>query len=161
MAYKRSFWFWSKRMEPSSLYFGKHSEMENTKLKGELSPRWAMEVLNLRKISPKAEVFLYKGKLYAIETTSKYIYVTAIDVDKKAMLSHVIYTLEGDAIAGSVNTDFYEINGVSLPKKIVITWYDEKISVSWTFKKPQPNAIPSDKAFIMPQYEPKIDLSGL
>lgn len=156
-----NFWFWSKRMESSNMYFGRHSDADKTRLKGELSPRWAMEVLNLRKISPKAEILLHKGHLYALETTNKYIYVTMIDMHKKAMLSHVIYTLDGNAIAGSVNNGFYEVNGHLLPREITITWYDEQVSVIWKFKEPQVNAIPSDKAFIMPDYEPKVDLSGL
>jgi hypothetical protein len=155
------FWFWSKRMEPSALYYGKHSDLHKTKLKGELSPRWAMQVLNLHKIGPRAEIVLHKGRLYALETSGKYIYVTMIDINKKAMLAHTIYTLDGDAIAGSANVDFYQVNGVFLPKKIIITWYNDGVVVSWTFKEPQLNPTPADNAFVIPNYEPKKDLSKL
>lgn len=155
---KDLFWFWSKRSNPQIMYYGKHINLPKSKLKGEMSPKWAIMVLNLRKLNEKAVCVYKKDKLYIVESEDKYTYVTLVDPNRKLMLAHYIYDSDGSIIAGSTNYNFHNVNGMYLPKRILIAWYKEGITVSWTFNQPTANPSPSEKAFVMPDYEPKSEL---
>ncbi|RTK96685.1 MAG: hypothetical protein EKK64_03610 [Neisseriaceae bacterium] len=137
------FWFWSKRMNPPILYFSKHENINKTMLKAPLNPIWIMESLGLNSIDLKDKEFKKIEDKWAIieknkSSTGELVRIaTLIDIERDLILGKYLYNNSFNLIASTeIKTTTIDPNtDSSIPKEILIIWYDENISMECKFSK--------------------------
>lgn len=150
------FWFWSKRMQPSALYFSKHENLAQTNLKTVFNPAWMIESLNLgvtetRKINKTHKknnlFYTYENRLSAIGDP-----VTLITTYDSAQGKIVGRNLIDEG-GSSVITTAYS------GERINTLWHEENVRMEWDLSGKKLNSTPDNSSFMMPDYKKKIDLS--
>jgi hypothetical protein len=66
--------------------------------------------------------------------------------------------LDGTLIASTEIIEFKEIDGVSVPTKILIIWHDENVTMEWELSKSKVNQYISDEKWEMPSYDEKVNM---
>lgn len=157
------FWFWSKRMNPPVLHYAKYEDLYKTRLKTPFHPLWIMECLGLDEISTK-NIAIQKGNKYwkiyepRMSAMNKVIRkVTVIDPKKLLILGHYIYEDE-ELVASSETRQFENINNFETPKKIVIIWHKENMSMVWNLNNSQTNTNLDPSLWKIPNHNRKINM---
>ena len=159
----QNFWFWSRRMNPPALHYADYKDILKTRLKTPFNPVWIMQTLGVHEISLNNGTAFKRGKYWELRKTTRsavgkrVVKVSVIDPDKLCVVGHYIY--ENDEIIASAEVYEHVLDkGIYLPKKMLVTWYKEKISLVWTFNNPQIN-IPIDSTlWVMPQMKQTINM---
>ena len=154
------FWFWSKRMDPPALHYAKHEDLSKTMLRTALNPNWMMESLSVGNISTEnIEIAKFKDFWAVIQSRSgasgePVTVMTLIDPARKVVVGRYLYNHTGRMIA---STEYQDFSGV-IPRKILIIWYEEAITLDWDLSGAQINAGISPAFWVMPEMRNKIDM---
>jgi len=159
------FWFWSKRMKPRSVYYAVHEDLHRTRLKTPFNPLWIMESLslgaidtkNIRTAEDKNNNLIVLQDRISI-TGEKVTKSTLIDQKNKRVIGHYVMRLDGTLIASTEIIEFKEIDGISVPTKILIIWHDENVTMEWELSKSKVNQYISDEKWEMPSYDEKVNM---
>lgn len=161
------FWFWSKRMEPSALFYSSHENLSKTRLKTPFHPEWMMETIGINEIETKdLLVFDYKNYTCAAQSRMDSISgkpltrIYLIDKDKKTFYGHYLFDRNQNLIVSFEVYDYYCINGIYFPKEIGINWNQESVKLNWQLEKPIINYKFNESNWVIPNMQPKIDLNG-
>ena len=88
------FWYWSRRLDPPSIYYAEHKNLMVTGLKIPFHPLWMMEAVSINKIDTKNAIVKREGgRLVVLQTRTStlgtsIIKATHIDVKTKRLISH-------------------------------------------------------------------------
>jgi hypothetical protein len=158
------FWFWSRHMDPPALYHARHEDIHKTLLKTPLNPVWMMESLSLGEIDLKnVEVVKFKD-MWAIlqprisSTGENITKMTLIDPKQEEIAGHYLYNSKGKLIASTEIQQYQRIDGQTIPKKVLIIWYDENVVMEWDLKSPTINRTINPTHWTMPQMSEMIDM---
>ena len=154
------FWFWSKGMNPPTLYYANHDNLKRTLLKNPLNPNWLLESLTLMELNTEnIEIGKFKN-LWVILQKRKGIsnenmtIATLIDPINERITGNYLYNSDGKMVASSEILGFYD----KIPKRIFIIWYEEGITMEWTLNNPQINSKINSNLFLIPNIYPKINM---
>ena len=128
---RQYFWFWSRRMKHKVLYYAKHQDVHKTRLKQPLNPNWIIESLNLNEIQVEnSKIGKFKQNIIVFNTRpDKTTLVTLIN-PKEQIIGKYLYN-KYDRL--EVSCEVTEFDENSLPKKMLIIWYQEDIEMNWIF----------------------------
>jgi len=163
----KCFWFWSKRMNPPALYWATHENVHKTRLRTPFNPMWAMESLGVNAISP---VWLLKhveiseqGKFFKIIRHTKgmqgrpVMKITLLDPQQNAIVGNYLHNYK-ELIVSTEIKEFYFLNGLTVPKRIVVTWHEENIQIEWKLSLPKINYNISEELWEKPYRSLQIDM---
>lgn len=159
------FWFWSKRMKPSALYWAKHERLYETRLRTPFNPMWIMESFSINEIdTSNATIARHKGYWAVFQprisaSGQSITKVTLLDEETKTIVGHYVYDMKNNIIISTEITEFYSIDGHHVPKRINIIWHEEDIKIQWDFEKPKVNKPIDTKHWEMPSIKSKINLN--
>lgn len=157
------FWFWSKRMVPSALYYSNHRDLHKSNLKAVFNYDWIMESFGFQAIDIKNAQFLKLDKLIVIKqrkvsNNGEVVFLlTKIDSIKNIVLSRQLCNSDNKVIASVEFKHFLEENNTL--KEIVISWYEENIFMYWEIEKVEINSEIDKDAWLMPKSKFEIDIS--
>lgn len=156
------FWFWSKRMNPSSLFYAKIQSASNTHLRPALSYDWVFKSFGFEEIDPKnAQIILCNGnhaiKESLIINEEKFLCISIIYKD--LILGKHLYK-EKQLLASVEYDNFKNINGIKIPTHLDVFWYEEKIFMSWDINNIAINSDINIDVWSMPEYSPKINIEN-
>ncbi len=164
---KDIFWFWSKRMKDSNLYYSEYKDIYKTSLRSTLHPLWLIESLGFNKIDVSNAVvasITSNGEEYWSITerrlsTANFI-IEKITLVKKSDLSvagHYVFH-EGKCLASTEVTEYEIIDEVFVPKKMKINWREENIVLYWEFRNSRVNENVDKNMFNLPNIPNKTNI---
>lgn len=159
------FWFWSRRMNPPALYFAHYEDLSITGLKTPFHPIWMKSTLGFDNVDINLAFARKRGENWEIISSthnlrgSPVVRVTIIDPNKLSIIGHYIYE-HGNIVVSSEVYEHILIGSHYVPKKMVIKWYEEDITMRWTLNDPKINTIIPSASWVMPQYHRTIDMSN-
>ena len=136
------FWFWSKRMRPSAIYFSSHKDLNKTNLKTPLNPDWILESFGFSTINKNEIEFVKCGdylgiKQYKLSNNCEQVCIlTLLDQYSSRVVGKYLYDCE-DHLLASVELKSYKVDsmtGIQVPNNILISWYDENIFMEWSIE---------------------------
>lgn len=156
----KEFWFWSKRMNPPSLYFAKHEDFNKTRMKTPFSPFLLMDSLGMSTLN------IDTGKI--VETNRSYIWVepaqnsigqpitrmTFINKVNKRIDGFMICNAEGGVIASGEVIEYKN----ELPYQILYVWAEENLTMLMELKGSQTNVAIDQGLFNRPDIRPQVDM---
>lgn len=154
------FWFWSKRMNSPSLFFAKHEDYHKTRLKTPFNPMYIMESLGIDQIElTKSKTAEVNDKLIVIESMlnsigepiSRFIY---IDKATERIEGFFIIDKKG---AIQVCVEVKSWDGFN-PKEILYIWFEENVSMIFTFEQVDINSQLDDSLWELPEIRPQVDM---
>ena len=157
-------WYWSKRSKPRVMYFSNLENMKKTKLKSALNPEWIIMSLMVdnnqgkpdEKIEhPSGTILLSKHISHMDESMTV---ATLLDRDGSQAKGRYLYNSQGKMVASSEVTSRQFVQGLSMPKGLLITWYEEGIVMEWTLKTVSLNTKIGNGAWAMPDIRPMVDI---
>jgi hypothetical protein len=159
------FWFWSKRMKPSALYYADHDQIYNTRLRTPFHPGYLIESLGVKKIETMGSHLSIKGNYYKITQQRKGMYgqpvIKTTLIDREKIVAHYLHDHRGMIASWEIKEHYATPFGY-FPKVIIITWHEENSQTRWDLDPPCVNTksmIPIS-TWMMPNYKPKIDLAN-
>lgn len=160
---KDQFWIWSRRMNPSGVYFADHKDIYKTNLRTPFHPIWLKQILGLdpfTNIDFVAVEHIHQIELMEMTYASQYkpvIRSTLIDKEDKKIVGHRLYE-NHKLIASSTILD-HELRGEAwIPTTILVEWYEEKVSVLFNLISSDVNVEIPDTEFNLPNKTPLIPL---
>lgn len=160
------FWFWSKRMNPPALFYTKHENLYNTRLRAPFHPEWSTEILGCNAIKlDKCTVMEYKNQLVLFEERTSIIgkplvKIWTVDPHRKSINGHYLYDVKMNPIISAEIKDFHVFGNIYLPKTMEINWYEESVKTVWEMDRPIVN-VPIDSVnWKIPDVKKSIDLNG-
>jgi hypothetical protein len=158
------FWFWSRRMQPPALYYARHVDLPNTRLKTPLSPHWLMAILSVNEINiAESTVYEYENTICVAQKYNSLgrnvIKVVAINKVNNFIAGHYLYRDDGTLIAMAEIKDYYFIDGIAVPKIVHIQWLAEQIDMTWELARPVVNGNLSPNLWKKPIHRQEVDLS--
>lgn len=160
------FWFWSKRMEPPALHYAKHEDLDKTMLRTALNPDWMMESINVSSVSiENIEIAKFKEFWATIQprisgNEENVTVVTLIHPVDKVVVGRYLYNQDGKLIASTEYQDFFGLTKSFFPRKILIIWYEEGITLDWDLSDVQINVGINPQFWLMPDMKNKIDMGN-
>lgn len=160
----KTLWYWSKRSKPKVMYFSKIENLEKTKLKTALNPEWIVMSLMLDNDTKKPdEIIEHQSGIILLNKHINHMeenmtVATLLDRDTKLAKGRYLYNGSDKMVASSEITSRQMIEGISVPRGFVITWYDEGIIMDWTLINATINTKINEKSWIMPNINPAIDI---
>jgi hypothetical protein len=161
----QKFWFWSDSMEKPALYWAKYEDLKKTRLKTPFNPYWMAGSFGLDEIDYEdAVVDNSNGVIRVIKETTNtqgkpISLVTTIDPVKKRIISYSIYDINKTLVGSAEIKEFYDVNGIYLPKKMVFEWTKEESSMTVNFNRPTFNGTIDANRWAMPNKKPVIDMT--
>jgi hypothetical protein len=161
------FWFWSKRMRPSALYYATHENYLKTPLKAPFDPLWMMRCLNFAPIDIKnVKVREFKGQAVVqsmrVNNLGQLIReLTVIDLLRKLVVGHYLCDENNQMIASAEINNFQMVDGLSVPSVVQFNWYEERTSMIWSIVDVQVNRQIGVDRFGLPNMEHVIDMSRM
>jgi len=161
------FWFWSKRMDPPYLFFGRHENLMKSRLRTPFNPEWLVELLGVGDINYQNAFVVRNGKLVAIlqpktSTNGEQITkVTLIDPERMVVVGHYLYDSADKLIASAEVESLLTTNtGHIVPRKLKMIWHEEGVLVEWTLRDIRINAPQSPSSWQMPDVRQKMELGN-
>lgn len=157
-------WYWSKRSKPHGLFYSKLENMNKTNLKSALNPNWLIKAIGLSITkNEKSEIFKIGNNTIILNKDTNHLnednsVVTIIENKSNKILGNYLYNNVGRLIASSEIKEHCLVEGLILPKKISIVWYDEGISMEWTFNHMIINKKINNNVWNKPNIYPIIDI---
>lgn len=153
------FWFWSKRYQPSALFYSKHEDIDKTRLKYQYKPNFLIDNLSVNQLNVEnSSLFLSDNKLKIINKDKEFTIVKVLNIDKLCLETldinknnKQIYSFTIEKYQ-KIYDDFY------YPQIIKVKIYDEDLTCYWYLDKPVFNQIIDDKHWILPNIKPQINL---
>jgi hypothetical protein len=128
----KEYWFWMPSFDARSIYFCEIDRLDFTDLRPVMRPEiiemisWIIEIDSLSPIQKSS-----KGHM-AITNSGPFKIIVEFDSEK--ILSQSAFML-GNPIVTFEGSDFSNFDGLNLPRKIMATWHEEKISYRFTIDK--------------------------
>lgn len=157
-------WYWSKRSKPRVMYFSKLENIKKTKLKSALSPEWIIMSLMIdnSQVKPDEKIEHPSGTILLNKHTShmdeSMTVATLLDRNGVQPKGRYLYNSHGKMVASSEVTSRQVVQGFSMPKALLITWYEEGIVMEWTLKSVSLNTKISNGAWAKPDIKPMVDI---
>lgn len=149
------FWFWSKRMEPSYLYYSRHENISKTNLKTPLNPMWMIESLNFNLIDKGTiQAMIEKNEMY-------YIYQNRTSASGEPIILITILDPKSESVIGRLMLNQIKENIVTITyknKSMKTIWHNEAISMEWDMSSICYNTELPGKLWILPDYKNKFDI---
>lgn len=139
------FWFWSNSLRPKALYYCKHKELYNSRLRDIFYPEILRSFLGIDEIKEQ-KINIQKETLEKITI-----------FDKEKITGHRLFRNQILVVSADV-VEFQKIEDVVLPKKININFLEENIQLEWILDEIQINKF-DYKDWKMPDYKEKINIS--
>ena len=160
------FWFWSRRMRPSALFWAKHEDLHKTYLKTPFHPDWMMETIGINEVDTK-DCFIFDYKNYVgikqnrtdAITGQPVVRIFLIDKDKKAFFGHYLVDQQGNTLISFEVNRYHFVYNMYFPKSVNITWNQENIKLSWELDRPTINPTFNKENWILPNIKPQLELS--
>ncbi len=160
------FWFWSRRMKPSALYWATHENAHNTRLKTAFNPIWMMESMTGVLDTENVEIEKYKEfwkitKKDIGAREQKVLRITLLDPKKKVVVaSYVVDEMTGKPISTSEVIDWRQSDEFGyIAKTLKIIWHNENIALRLELQEPKINQPVESKHWLMPNRTPKVDIA--
>ena len=159
------FWFWSKRLNPPSLYYAKHIDYQKTRLKSAFNPLMVMDSLGFREIYTGKEILIKEinennvSKIALVEKTVNSIgqsigHITLIDKDNKKLLGHLVTDDTGKMIASAEILEYRN----DIPYQILYTWYEEDQVMLIELPDGEINTTISNQYWIRPHHNQEVNM---
>lgn len=157
---KDQFWFWSKRMDPSSLFYANHEDYHKTRLRTPFNPIYIMDSLGLSQIDVNNKIIEQDDKYVVVENLKNTIgqpivKLTFVNKKTEKISGFTISDVNGKVLASG---EVMEWDG-DKPKQILFVWAEENISLLLEFKNSEVNLDIDKKYWALPPIEPKVDMS--
>jgi hypothetical protein len=158
------FWFWSRRGQTPDLYYAKHEDLAKAMLKMPLNPTWMMESMCIGKVdTTNVEIIRHKDYWAILQKTSSargepVTLMTLIDPSRDVIIGRYLYNSQGRMEASTEVKDFYTINGLVIPKTLIILWYSEGKNMEWELQSPQINKAIDPSIWKLPNSRRKVDM---
>lgn len=157
-------WYWSKTSKPRVMYFSKLENMKKTKLKSALNPEWIIMSLMIdnnqgkpdEKIEHSSGTILLSKHINHMDENM--IVATLLDRNGTQAKGRYLYNKHEKMVASSEVTSRQVVQGFSIPKKLLITWYEEGIVMEWTLKTISLNTKIGSESWVMPDIRPSVDI---
>ena len=160
------FWFWSKRMKPSSLYYAKNEDVGKTRLRSPFNPIWLKSCIGVSEINKEAvqtgyrEKFVYIRKI--IQTNEGIVKrTTLIDPETERVIGNYLHRMNGNIIISTEILKFKEVGGSLIPSKIKTIWHEENFVMEWSIKKIKVNSHIHESNFTMPKNIDRINMADM
>ena len=162
------FWFWSRRMEPPTLYYASHTDLIKTPLRPPLNPLWLMECMGVEEITTKNSKARKHDEYWAIYQTrvsnlgTLLTKMTLIDPHRKRIIGHYLYDADKQLMASNEVVEFVEHDGVFVPIKTKMCWHEEGVVMIFDFSNIEINSTNMDSTWwTMPNMRRKQDMTKL
>jgi len=158
-----NFWFWSKRMVPSALYYSSYDNLHCTRLKTPFHPVWLKGILGFDPIDIQRAMARKRGSYWEIISRSQnmqnrpILRSTLIDPQNMAIIGHYIYD-QGNLVCSAEVHEHSFINECPIPAKMVIRWHEEAITMIWQLRSQCLNVNFDSRLWQMPSISPKVDI---
>ena len=161
------FWFWSRRMKPSYLYYSLHKDIKKAPLKTLFHPLWMMECLGIDEIDLKGATIYQQENCIAVRQIRTgtmdqlVVKITLIDPKKQAIIGHYLYNDDLKLIASSEVLEFQNYKQFLIPKRIRMLWHEENAGMELTLSRVIINSQINKQLWEMPTNMPKRNLATL
>lgn len=157
---KDQFWFWSKRMEPSALFYANHEDYHKTRLRTPFNPLYIMDSLGLSQIDVNNKIIEQDDKYVVVENLKNtldqpIVKLTFVNKKTEKISGFTISDMNGKVLASG---EVMEWDG-DKPKQILFVWAEENISLLLEFKNSEVNLDIDKKYWELPLIVPKVDMS--
>lgn len=161
---ENEFWFWSKRMKPSYLFYSDHKDLKKTRLRTPFNPHWMMQILGVNEIKTFDKSFYYKEYLAIASYDennygSKITRVQLLDIEKNCFFAHYIFNSYDELIVSAEVSEYYSVGEFNVPKSIDINWIEENLHIKWELGQPTINKKIDLNHWKMPKNYQKINLT--
>ena len=152
----RQFWFWSKRIKPTYLYYASHQDVQKVPLKPLFHPLWMMECMSVGPIDMAGATVYNQSGHWAIRQTrvgtmgQLMVKVTVIDPNRKTLLGHYLYNDDLKLVASSEVLSFQTCGGFVVPKRIRMLWLEENAGMELELINVRVNSALDTSLWVMP-----------
>ena len=150
------FWFYSKRIDPPSLYYAKHTDSHLTNLKAPLHPEWMMQSLNVDQIdvSKITKILKTSNTICVVQSApesigSNFIIKTVIEESTKFVKAKALCDSGDNVVCETIYSD----------QTIEIIWKQERIRMILDMSKNIQNKSISKDFWAFPNYRYKINMA--
>ena len=153
------FWFWSRRMKPSVLYYSKHENLYRTGLRTPFHPLWMKGSLGLDEIPTsgihaRRRGFNWEFLQLTRNTQGKRV-LRSILVDPKRSIIVGQYVYKDSKLM--VSSEIYEYRD-GLPHRAIVKWYEEDVVMILEFVNPKINQGIIPSTWVRPSMRGEIEI---
>jgi hypothetical protein len=117
-----TYWFWMEEFKKDSLFFCPIKKIESTRVKPALHPFIIQGLSWINEINPEG-AYLDKNGL-AVVTNKEGSYSKTLVADEQKLIEQHFFK-DGSPVLSVTVSQFYEIEGVFLPKNMRLIWHEE------------------------------------
>lgn len=157
------FWFWSKNVKPTALYWCRHADLYKARLEESLHPLWLIEILGVNPIDiTDANVYTEDNFTMVAQARmapggKQVIKLTKIDTANNVVTGHYIYTVRKTLVS---SCEIKSFNQMGIPRECEIEWPQERVSIKFTLGDVIINPDLSNEAYWkFPDYKPVKNLA--
>lgn len=160
------FWFWSKRMEPNALYYSSKKDAHDTSLRPALSYPWVLETFCFSSLKLNDSIFYSLDNNIFIKTKiiinkKDFFIISVFDLDNQCITGKHLYNDQNLLIASVEYKKYIDHNcEISFPSQFLISWYEEDVFMILDLKNIVFNRNIPTEFWLMPDYEPKINIGN-
>ena len=158
----RDFWFWSRRMKPSGLFWCDHAHTLSTRLRTPLNPLWMMECLGLNSVKTEGirsmqtptgtDIYETRQGTMGVQVTK----VTMLNTNQHLIVGHALVAQNGAVIASSKILEWQQVDGITVPRTVEMVWHEENVKITFRLNSPTVNVAIPPQAWEIPGMQPKI-----
>lgn len=134
---QEEFWFNSSYVNPPIFYFCKHQDLKESNIKTSLCPEWILESMGLKKISLDNITLVKNNSKIGIKQFKTNSFgenisiVTIIDPINQIVAERYLINDKNETLASVEYKSYRSVNGIVVPDRFIISWYQESISMEW------------------------------
>lgn len=151
------FWFYSRRMKPTYLYYSRYEDLNKTRLKSVFHPLWLMDSLGVRPLAieqwTNSDRYIQGCQDCVGVSGEQMIKVILINPQKPAIIGHYLFDTQSTIIASAEVVAFNVV-----PTQILFTWHEEKQTMTMWLNETKINAQLPDSYWQMPHIKNTLDM---
>jgi len=134
---QEEFWFSSNYVHPPIFYFCKYQDLKESNLKTPLCPEWILESMGLKKISQDNIILVKNNSKIGIKQFKTNSFgenisiVTIIDPINQVVTERYLINDKNETLASVEYKNYQSVNGIIVPNRFIISWYQENIFMEW------------------------------
>jgi len=156
------FWFWSRRMDPPALYYSRHENLHRTGLRTPFHPVWMKGSLGFGTIPTDGIFGRRRGSNWEFLQLTKNAQgrrvLRSVVVDPKRNLILGQYVYQNGKLV--VSSEVYEYTRDGLPKRMLIRWYEEDVTMILEFINPKINQSITPDAWKKPLMRLEVEMGN-
>lgn len=158
---KQHFWYWSRRDSYRALYYAKHEDFVQTRLKTPFNPMFLQKSLGLSQLAIEENEIVETEEQFLVTYNQKgsrgrtSLYSIIINKEHNRIEGTFI-TKKGELVASSEIKEFDQ----NLPRKILYTWHKENKSLLIEFENPVSNERIDSQLWKMPDLNSKVNMAN-